>query len=492
MLLLVCICLNRDMKGVLIIINKIDKFFNVSADGSSIRTEVFSGITAYFTMVYILFLVPNTILAAFPEAFDASGEIIKTAILSNGITAQQMLVSLTMVSCLAAGIGTFILALNSNLPFAQGPSLAISTFVSYTICLRMGYTYNEALAAIFISGIMFLVITIFGFEKKVQDAIPTNIKFAVTAGIGLFIAFMGMQKAHLVEANSIHLVQLVSFSELTYSTKSAMLCLAGTILIAVMIIKNVHGAILFGKIICIIVAIPMGLFKLKEFNMNFENFGVIRTALKMDFVGLFSSHNDYGFIGVILSVVVIVSTLCIMDVFETIGTIIATDYIITLSHEGNIMERFHKVLQADAVSTSIGAAFGITNVSTYVESTTMALEGGRTGLSGIVTGILFFLTIFIAPFAAAVPSAATATTLIMSGILMMNVIKFINFDDIEQALPAFLTMVMMPLTYSLVTGISLGLISHTLIMMFTGKARLINKGTYVLAIIFMLQFLMIQ
>ena len=490
--MLVCICLMLNMKGVLIILKKIDNFFNVTKDGSSIKTEVFSGVTAYFTMVYILFLVPNTIMAAFPEAFDASGELIRNAVLSNGVTAQQMLVSLTIVSCVTAAIGTFILALNSNLPFAQGPSLSISTFVSYTICLRMGYTYNEALAAIFISGIAFFVLTKLGYEKKIQDAIPTNIKFSVTAGIGLFIAFMGMQKAHLVEPNSIHLVQLVSFSALTYNAKSALLCLAGVLLIAIMLIKNVHGAILIGKVICIIVAIPMGFVKLSEFRIGLENFRVIATALRMDFVGLFTPHNGYGLPGVILSVVVIVSTLCIMDVFETLGTIIATDYIITLSKEGNLMDRFHRVLQVDAISTSIGATLGITNVSTYVESTAMALEGGRTGLSGIVTAILFLFTIFIAPFASAVPAAATATTLIMSGILMMNVIKFINFDDIEQALPAFLTMAMMPLTYSLVIGIALGLISHTFIMVFTGKARLINKGTYVLTILFILQFLLIQ
>lgn len=480
------------MKGEVSILKKIDNYFNVSKDGSSIRTEVCSGVTAYFTMVYILFLVPNTIMASFPEAYDASGELIATAILSNGVTAHQMLVSLTMVSCITAAIGTFILAMHSNLPFAQGPSLAISTFVSYTICLRMGYTYNEALAAIFLSGIAFFLIIIFGYEKKIQDAIPTNIKFSVTAGIGLFIAFMGMQKAHLVEANSNHLVQLVSLSSFNYDAKSALLCLFGIILIAVMLIKHVHGAILIGKLVCIVVAIPMGLVKFKGISMGLESCEIIVTALRMDFVGLFRPHNAYGIPGAILSVVVIISTLCIMDVFETLGTIIATDYIITLSKEGNILDRFHKVLQVDAISTSMGAAFGITNVSTYVESTAMALEGGRTGLSGVVTAILFLFTIFITPLASAIPSAATATTLIMSGILMMNVIKFVNFDDIEQALPAFLTMAMMPLTYSLVTGIALGLISHTLIMVFTGKARLINKGTYVLAVIFTLQFLIIQ
>ncbi len=432
-------------------------------------------------------------MSSFPEAFDRSGELIKTAVLSNGLTAQEMLVSLTILSCLTAAIGTVILALSSNLPFAQGPSLSISTFVTYTICLRMGYSYNEALAAIFLSGAAFFVITTLGFEKKIQDAIPSNIKFAVTAGIGLFIAFMGMQKAHLVEGNNINLVQMISLSDMSsYNARSAVLCIFGVILIAVMLVKHVHGAIFWGKIVCIVFAVPLGLMHLKDFTMDIPDASLIYEAFRMDFAGLFSVSNGFGAFGVIISVIVLISTLCIMDVFETLGTIIATDYIITLSKEGDINERFHKVLKVDSISTVIGSALGITNVSTYVESTAMALEGGRTGLSGIVTAALFLLTIFIAPFASAIPSAATATTLIMSGILMMNVIKYINFDDVEQALPAFLTMAMMPLTYSLVTGISFGLISYTAMMIFTGKGRQIKPGTFLLAVIFIIQFLMVQ
>ncbi|MCI8341621.1 MAG: NCS2 family permease [Firmicutes bacterium] len=475
------------------ILSKIDSYFHVTKSGSSLHTELFSGLTAYFTVVYILFLVPNTLMSAFPEAYDRSGEMIRTVVLSNGLTAQQMLVSLTILSCITAAIGTILLALKSNLPFAQGPSLSISTFVAYTICTRMGYTYNQALAAIFISGAAFFAITALGFEKKIQDAIPSNIKFAVTAGIGLFIAFMGMQKAHIVEGNSSHLVQMISFSNLgEYDVKSALLCLFGVILIAVMLVKDVHGAILWGKLIVIVIAIPLGLVHLQDFMVELPDIATMSRALRPDFVGLFTSSPGFGVAGTVVSVAVLISTLCVMDVFETLGAIIATDYIITLSHEGNINERFHKVLKVDSISTMIGSALGMTNVSTYVESTTMAIEGGRTGLSGLVASALFLLTIFIAPFASAIPSAATATTLIMSGILMMDVIKYINFDDVEQALPAFLTMAMMPLTYSLVTGIALGFISYTAMMIFTGKGRQINPGTFFLAVIFIIQFIMVH
>jgi len=213
----------------------------------------------------------------------------------------------------------------------------------------------------------------------------------------------------------------------------------------------------------------------------------------MDFVGLFSPHRTpFGLPGAMVSVFTIISTLCVMDVFETMGTIIATDYLISVSNEGTLMEKFTKVLQVDSVATSIGASLGMTSVSTYVESTAMVLEGGRTGLSGVVAAILFFLTIFIAPLVSSVPSAATATTLIMSGILMMDVLKFINFDDMEQALPAFLTFTMIPLTYNIVTGIAMGLISHVLIMIFSRKKEQIKPGTVVLAIIFAIQFMLIQ
>jgi len=443
-------------------------------------------------MVYIIFLVPNTIMNAFPAAFSPGGLFLTNKIVVSGVTAGELLTALTVMCCLTAFLGTIVLAFYTNLPFAQGPSLAICTFVAYSICLKMGYTYNEALAAIFLSGILFFIMNVCGIEKKIQDGIPTNLKFAVTAGIGLFIAFMGMQKAHLIVGNSSQLVQLTSLTDGSYDAKSALLCLFGIILIAVLLMKHVHGAIFIGKLVCIGVAVPMGLFKLTTVKMDLVGaFNVLFKVLKPDFAGLFSPHNNFGMPGVILSVVVILLTLCVMDVFESMGTIFATDHIIQISHEGNTDKNFSKVLRADALTTSVGSLLGVTNVSTYVESTAMALEGGRTGLSGVIASICFLLTIFIAPFAASIPSAATATTLIMSGILMMDVLKYINFEKIEEALPAFLAMAMMPLTYSLVTGISLGLISHTLIMIFSGKAKQLSKYTVMITLVFLIQFIMI-
>ena len=470
---------------------KIEKFFKIKENNSSIQTEIFSGLTAFFTMVYLLFLVPNTIMGAFPEAFNEAGEMVGSYVLNNGLTADEMLVSLTIAACVAAAISTLITALKTGLPFAQGPSLAIATFITYTVCGEMGYTYEQALAAVFISGIVFFILTMFGLEHKIRKAIPHNIKYAVTAGIGLFIAFMGMQKCHMVVADSHHLVKFVNFAGFSdYNTMSTLLCLAGLVLIAVMHYKHIHGAILIGKIIVILAAIPLGLYHHGEINLFAYDFDVIiPTAFKMDFAGLFTRGGDFNLGAGLIITASIVVTLCIMNVFETMSTVIATDHILDHRvHHEETNEKIKKTLEADAIGTVVGASMGVTTVSTFVESTAMAVEGGRTGFSGVITSLLFILAIFIAPFASVIPSAATATTLIITGVFMMTVVKQINFHDVEEALPAFFTMAFIPLTYSLVNGIFLGLVTHTFINVFSGRWAKVKKGTYIMTALFVLMF----
>lgn len=445
-------------------------------------------------MAYLLFLVPNTLMGMFPEAFDETGELIGSYVLQNGLTADEMLVSLTIAACIAAALGTLITAFRAKIPFAQGPSLAIATFITYTVCGQLGYSYEEALALVFIGGIVFFILTFFGLEHKIRKAIPHNLKYAVTAGIGLFIAFIGMQKCHMVVADSHHLVGFVKFKGIyDYNTMSTMLCILGIILIAVLHYKHVHGAILIGKIIVILAAVPTGIYHSGEINLFKHNVGkMLPTAFQMDFKGLILNHADKGMLSAIIMVVVIVAILCVMDVFETMGTVIATDHILDHKiHHGEACIRIKKTLEADAIATSMGALMGITTVSTYVESTAMAVEGGRTGFSGVVTSALFILAIFIAPFASVIPSAATATTLIITGVFMMSVVKEINFKDVEEALPAFLTMAFIPLTYSLVTGIALGLMTHTAIAVCSGRWKQVKKGTYILTLLFVVQFIII-
>lgn len=470
---------------------KIEKYFKIKENNSSIQTEIFSGLTAFFTMVYLLFLVPNTLMGSFPEAFNEAGEMVGSYVLSNGLTADEMLVSLTIAACIAAAVSTLITALRTGLPFAQGPSLAIATFITYTVCGEMGYTYEQALAAVFISGIVFFILTFFGLEHRIRKAIPHNIKYAVTAGIGLFIAFMGMQKCHMVVADGHHLVKFVNFAGFSdYNTMSTILCLAGLVLIAVLHYKHVHGAILIGKIVVIIAAIPLGLFHYGEINLFAYDFGnMLPTAFKMDFAGFLNHGGTLGAAGGFVAAAAIIVTLCIMDVFETMSTVIATDHILDhkIHHEKTNI-KIKKTLEADAIGTVVGASMGVTTVSTFVESTAMAVEGGRTGFSGVITSLLFILAIFIAPLASVIPSAATATTLIITGVFMMSVVKQINFHDVEEGLPAFFTMAFIPLTYSLINGIFLGLVTHTFINVFSGKWKNVKVGTYLMTILFVLMF----
>lgn len=472
----------------------IEKYFKIKENNSSIKTEIFSGLTAFFTMAYLLFLVPNTLMGAFPEAYDETGELIGSFVLHNGLTADEMLISLTIAACIAAALGTIITAMRAKIPFAQGPSLAIATFVTYTVCGQLGYSYEEALALVFIGGIVFFILTYFGLEHKIREAIPHNLKYAVTAGIGLFIAFIGMQKCHIVVSDSHHLVGFIEFAGIhDYYTLSSILCILGIIFIAVLHYKHIHGAILIGKIVIILVSFPLGLYHQGDINLSRYDFGaILPTAFKMDFAGLIFNHDGYGVIGALVMSGIIIATLCVMDVFETMGTVIATDHILDHNiHHGETCNKIKKTLEADAIATSAGALMGITTVSTYVESTAMAVEGGRTGFSGVVTSILFVLAIFTAPFASVIPSAATASTLIVTGVFMMAVVKDINFNDVEEALPAFFTMAFIPLTYSLVTGIALGLVTHTAIAVFSGRCKQVKKGTYFLTLLFLVHFMII-
>lgn len=295
----------------------------------------------------------------------------------------------------------------------------------------------------------------------------------------------------MVVADSHHLVKFVEFAGFSdYNTLSTILCLAGLVLIAVLHYKHVHGAILIGKIVVIIAAIPIGLFHYGEINLFAYDFGVmLPTALKMDFSGFLNKGGTLGFSGGLIAAGAIIVTLCIMDVFETMSTVIATDHILEHNvHHESTNVKIKKTLEADAIGTVVGASMGVTTVSTFVESTAMAVEGGRTGFSGVITSILFILAIFVAPLASVIPSAATATTMIMTGVFMMSVVKQINFHDVEEGLPAFFTMAFIPLTYSLINGIFLGLVTHTFINVFSGKWRKVRLGTYLMTVLFVLIF----
>lgn len=459
--------------------------FHIREHKSTLKTEFLAGVTNYFTIIYIILLVPEIIMNAFPGAINSEGELIGGFILENGLSANEMLIALTAAAFLAAGIGSIIFGLVINVPLVQGPSLAIASFVAYTICVGFGYSYYQALAIIFLSGICFFILSILGLEEKIHNAIPKNIKFAVTAGIGLYIAFAGLKKAHILVYGGINEMGFFDITDIgNKHTLEAILAILGVLFITVLLKKHVHGAVFIGKIVCILAAIPMGLIK----SVNYEGFGyrlnLSKVMLKMDFKGLVDLSSRAAVIKTVLTVAVLVFSLCIIDIFETMSMLIAADNFVKESKDGYVKKRIPQILEVDAVTTGIGAASGATSVSTYIESTAGIIEGGRTGLAAVITGILFTASVFLTPLVAVVPSAATATTLIMAGVLMMNVMKNIDFEDYAQAVPAFFTMLFMPLANSLLVGISMGVISYIVIQIFIGNGFKLNKILYILGVLF--------
>lgn len=427
-------------------------------------------------------LVPEMLINSFDMAVDINGNILWNSLLPNGLTASEMRVALTAASFICSGICSIIMGAFTNLPFVQGPSLAVGTFITYTVCINFGYTYEQALAIVFLSGICFFILAIFGLEKKIHRAIPKNLKYAVTCGIGLFIACQGLLKAHIIEPLNTN-VALFNFTPLSSSdTKTAFLCILGVILIAILHKKHIHASIFIGKIICILLAIPLGLISLKglEFSTNLH---LSEVFFSLDFTGLIDSSSGSTLIKSIMSILVVLFSICIMDIFETMAMVIVADNFADMRNSVLIKKRIPQILEIDALTTSVGSTIGCVTVSTYIESTAGIMEGGRTGLTAVITGILFLLSTFLAPLISLVPSAATATTLIIAGVLMMNLMKYIDFENIDEAVPAFFTVILMPITNSILVGIAFGVLSYVAIHLFLGKTWKINNILYSLCII---------
>lgn len=468
-------------------------YFDIPEHNSSMRTEFLAGVTNYFTLIYAVMLVPEILIDAFPNAVGSDGELMKGALIYGNVTAGQMLVTLTAIAFIAAGIASIFMGFFVNLPFVQGPSIAIGTFVTYTICKGFGYSYNQALALVFMSGILFFALSVTGMEEKLHRAIPNNLKYAVSAGIGFFIACTGLAKAHIINFglnNSFATIFGTNMSD--KNNVSAVLALVMVLIIVIMLKKHIHGAIFIGKVLCIFAAIPLGLIHSSEgMGLNF-NINLTTLALKFDFNGLIDFTSRSTMFKGILDILIIVFSLCIMDIFETMSMFIAMDNYVDLSRSDvKGKKNVPKILEVDAITTSVGSLIGSTSVSTYVESTTGVIEGGRTGFTAVVTGVLFLATVPFTPLVSLVPSAATATTLIVAGVLMMGVLKFIDFNDITEAVPAFFTMILMPFTNSLLIGVSMGIISYVLIHIFVQHDKKISPLLYILGFFMFVTFVLL-
>ena len=451
-----------------------EKLFHLKENHTDVKTEVMAGITTFMTMAYILAVNPNILSAA---GMDAEAVLIATS--------------------LAAFVGTMCMALMANYPFALAPGMGLNAYFAYTVVLTMGYSWQMALLAVFVEGIVFIILSLTNVREAIFNAIPMTLKSAVSVGIGLFIAFVGLQNAKLIVNSDSTLLTYQHFKGETFHSVGvgALLALIGVLIIAVMLIKQVKGAILYGILITWVLGIVCELAGIYIPDPDAGMYSVIPTAfVSFDFSSLgktfgqvfnldFSNFNIVNFI-------VVMFAFLFVDLFDTLGTLIGVASKADMLDEDGKLPRIKGALLADAVATSVGAVLG-TSTTTYVESSSGVTVGGRTGLTATTTAVLFLLASIFSPLFLTIPSFATAPALIVVGFYMMGAVAKINFDDMTDAIPAFLTILVMPLAYSISEGIAIGIISWTLINVLTGKAKekKITPLMYVLTVLFILKYI---
>lgn len=448
----------------------LEKWFHLKENKTNAKTEIIAGITTFMTMAYIL--------AVNPDILSASG-MDKNAIL--------------MATALAAFVGTMAMALLANYPFALAPGLGLNAYFAYTVCGQMGYSWQFALLAVFAEGLVFIILSLTNVREAIFNAIPMQLKKGVSVGIGLFVAFIGLQNGHIVANSDSTLVTVVNFRE-NFSTIgiSALLALVGTFVIAILYVKRVKGAILIGILatwilgmICeaagIYVVTPdAGFYSLFPAWSTFD-LGAIGSTFGQCFRVDFSTFNLIDFL-------VIIFAFLFVDIFDTLGTLIGVANKANMLDKDGKLPKIREALLADAIATTTGAVLGTSTTTTFVESSAGVSEGGRTGLSSVVTAILFLLSIFLAPVFTAIPGFATAPALIFVGFLMITAVTEIDFNDMTEAIPAYLCLIAMPLLYSISEGIAFGVISYVVINLVTGNKKKITPLMYVLAILFVLKY----
>ncbi|WP_069650299.1 NCS2 family permease [Caloranaerobacter ferrireducens] len=438
-----------------------DKFFKLTENNTNIRTEITAGITTFMTMAYILIVNPLT-LSATGMDFGA-------------------LFTATALSAIAA---TLVMALYANYPFALAPGMGLNAFFAYTVVLGMGYSWKFALTAVFLEGIIFIILTFLNIREAIINCIPLNIKHAVSVGIGLFIAFIGLVNAGIVKTGMFHVGNdklggiIVKLGDIT--SGAPLLALIGLVITGILLARNVKGALLIGIVVTTIIGIPMGVTQLPE-GMKFISMppSIAPIAFKFDFSNIFS-----------LDMLIVLFTFLFVDMFDTVGTLVGVASKADMLDKEGKLPRAKQALFADAVGTTVGAILGTSTVTTYVESASGVAEGGRTGLTALTTAGMFAIALLFSPLFIMIPSAATAPALILVGLFMMSPIKRIDLEDFTEAIPAFLTIIMMPLTYSIAEGIVFGIISYILLKLLTGKGEQVSPIMYILGILFVLKFIM--
>lgn len=454
----------------------LEKYFKLKENKTDVKTEVMAGITTFMTMAYILAVNPSILSAA---GMDANAVLIATS--------------------LAAFIGTAMMALFSNYPFALASGMGLNAYFAYTVVGGMGYSWQVALLAVFLEGIIFIILSLTNVREAIFNAIPMTLKSAVSVGIGLFIAFIGLQNAKIVVNSEATLLTYQTFKGETFHSVGigAILALIGVVVTAVLLIKKVKGGILFGIIITWVLGILCELVGIYVPNPDAGMYSVIPAKIiSFDFSAIGKTFGqvfkaDFGSIK-ILDFIVIMFAFLFVDLFDTLGTLIGVASKAGMLDKDGKLPRIKGALLADAVATSVGAVFGTSTTTTYVESASGVTEGGRTGLTALTTGALFLLALIFSPLFLTIPSFATAPALIIVGFYMMGSVVKINFDDMVEAIPAFLCIIAMPLAYSISEGIAIGVISWTLLNLFTGKAAKGQKTSilmYILTVLFILKYI---
>jgi AGZA family xanthine/uracil permease-like MFS transporter len=430
----------------------LEKFFNLKANNTNPRTEILAGITTFMTMAYIL--------AVNPDILSATG-MDKGAVFT--------------ATVLSALVGTLVMALYAKLPFALAPGMGLNAFFAFTVVLGMGHSWQFALTAVFIEGIIFILLTIFNIREMIVNSIPMNMKHAISVGIGLFIAFIGLKGAGIIVDNPATFVSLGDVTNISENGGAAVALIA-LVITGVMLALKVKGALLYGILIGAVIGLPLGVTTLPS-NFDFTPPSISPIFMKFEWGQIFT-----------LDMLIVVFTFLFVDMFDTVGTLIGVSSKANMLDKEGRVPRVKQALMADAVGTTFGAMFGTSTVTTYVESAAGVSEGGRTGLTSLTVAGLMLLALFLSPVFLMIPGAATAPALILVGAMMMTPVKNINFDDFTESIPAFLTIIMMPLTYSISEGILFGIISFVLLKVLTGKFKDITLITIILAILFVLKF----
>lgn len=424
-----------------------NKLFGLNPKETNVKTEVIAGLTTFLTMAYILAVNPNILSAT-------------------GMDRGALFSTTVFISAAA----TILMGLYAKLPFALAPGMGLNAFFAYTICLIMGYSWQFALTAVFIEGLIFILLTVTNIREKIVDVIPEALKKSISVGIGIYIAFIGLSSAEIVVNND---ATLVSIGDLTRGP--ALLCIIGIVVSSVLLIKKVPGALLIGIIVTTLIGIPFGV---TQFNGVISVPPSVEPILcKFDWAKIFTPE-----------MFVIVFTLLFVDLFDTIGTLIGVATRAGMIKNGKI-PRLKQAFMVDALATTSGAIMGTSTVTTFVESAAGVEQGGRSGLTAFVCGLCFLVSLFFAPLFLSIPSAATASVLVLVGVMMMSSVVEINFREYSEAIPAFICFVMMPLCYSISDGIVLGMLSYVIINLCAGKYNKLSIGMYILSAFFLLKFL---